>query len=97
MFLFALALAAQATPVPSTQALQFGPSVSEPGFSRAPTLPGQLSAFECNARPTRARDEAIVRGEPLNRMPPALLQHTVIRLVDGCPVSTRVVQSRPAR
>lgn len=51
--------------------------------------------LECRQRAMKAREDAIARGEPLNRMPGATLHHTVIRMVDGCPVSTQVRQNGP--
>ena len=77
-------------------ALQAGPAATS-AFVQEPRIEGQRSALECRRRVTQARDAGGARSEPLSRMPLATLQHTVVRMVDGCPVSTRVIQYRPAR
>ena len=89
MFLSALALAAAVQVAPAAE-------MAKP-FDLAPRIDGQRSALECRQRTTQARQDAIARGESLGRMPAAVLQHTVIRMVDGCPVSTRVIQYRKPR
>jgi hypothetical protein len=92
----ALATAIQAVPV-APGAPPLPPASRHPSFNRALGAPGARSPLECRQRAIQAREDAIARGEPLSRMPGALLHHTVIRMVDGCPVSTRVRQSGPAR
>lgn len=87
-FVFAAALqAAPAAPAPS----------APPQAKRSFNVAVAHASPECRQRAMRARDDAIAKGRPLNRMPPGLLHHTVIRMVDGCPVSTQVRQSGPAR
>lgn len=90
MFLSAMILAAaiQAAPPAPTAP----PVAHKPSFNRALRSP-----LECRQRVIRAREDTLARGEPLNRMPAALMHHTVVRMVDGCPVSTQVRQSGPAR
>ncbi|MBO9544019.1 hypothetical protein [Caulobacter sp.] len=98
MFLSALALASAIQAVPVAPSAPIAPpGASKPSFNRAIGQPGARSPLECRQRAIKAREDAIARGEPLNRMPGALLHHTVIRMVDGCPVSTQVRQSGPAR
>ncbi len=48
-------------------------------------------------RAIKAREEAIAKSEPLIRMPRGVGERAVLRMVDGCPVRTPIVQSRPAR
>nr|WP_295111442.1 hypothetical protein [uncultured Caulobacter sp.] len=91
MFLSALALAAALQAAPAPAAPTAPPAALKPSFNRAARSP-----LECRQRAIKAREDAIARGEPLNRMPGALLHHTVIRMVDGCPVSTQVRRSGPA-
>lgn len=87
MLLSALALAA---------ALQAAPAATA-AFVQQPKIEGQRSALECRRPVTQTRQADSAQAGPLNRMPMATLQHTVVRMVDGCPVSTRVIQYRPAR
>lgn len=87
MLLSALALAA---------AVQATPAAAKP-FVHAPRIEGQRSALECRQRTTPTSDDLLAKLQPLNRLPKATLHHTVIRMVDGCPVSTRVIQYRAAR
>jgi len=91
-----------------TAALQTAPPVGAPiparppapaavPFVQAPRMKGQRSPFECRQRATLARkagDEAV---KPLNRMPMAIGERAVMRMVDGCPVRTPIVQSPPRR
>ncbi|MET3666732.1 hypothetical protein [Caulobacter sp. 1776] len=87
-FVFAAALqAAPAAPAPPPQAQS----------RRSFNVAAARASPECRQRAMKARDDATAKGQPLNRMPPGLLHHTVIRMVDGCPVSTQVRQSGPAR
>lgn len=94
MFLFALVFAAALQAAPAAPAPPAPPEIPS---KRSFNVAVARASLECRQRAMKARDDAIARGQPLNRMPPGLLHHTVIRMVDGCPVSTRVRQSGPAR
>lgn len=93
MFLSALSLAA---------ALQASSAIAEaPGvpaavpFARAPRMAGQRPALECRQRATQANKDADASATPLNRMPWALGERAVMRMVDGCPVRTPIVRRAP--
>jgi hypothetical protein len=88
-----LAAALQAVPLPAAPAAP--PTRIRPGDSFNLAVGG--TPLECRQRATRVREDAIAKGQPLDRMPPGFLHHAVIRMIDGCPVSTRVRQSGPAR
>ena len=90
----ALAAALQVSPAVEPQPFHVAP-VAVP-FAHAPRMAGQRSALECRQRATQARDDSSVSAAPLNRMPPAIGERAVMRMIDGCPVSTPIVQ-RAAR
>ena len=101
MFLSALTLTAALQAVPAAPAAppaQISPSSEQkPAFNRTFGPAGARTPLECRMRAMKAREDAIAKGEPLIRMPRGVGERAVFRMVDGCPVRTPIVQSRPAR
>ncbi len=98
MFLSALLLAAAVQAVSATPAAPLTPpAASKPSFNRAFTLAGGRTPLECRMRAMKAREDAIAKGEPLIRMPQGIGERAVLKMIDGCPVRTPLVQSRPVR
>lgn len=64
-------------------------------FTRAPRMAGQRPAQDCRRRATQASKDSDASGAPLNRMPWAMGERAVIRMVDGCPVRTPIVRRAP--
>ena len=92
-----LAAALQA-PLPPAAPKPDGPPASVvAAFSHAPRMKGQRSALECRRRATLAHKTEDGAAKPLNRMPMALGERAVMRMVDGCPVRTPILQSPPSR
>ncbi|WP_066730353.1 hypothetical protein [Caulobacter sp. CCH9-E1] len=93
-----LAAALQAPPEPTAAPKPQGPParVAVP-FSQAPRMKGQRPAWECRRRATLARKTQDETAKPLNRMPMGLGERAVMRMVDGCPVRTPIIQPPPRR
>ena len=66
-------------------------------FSQAPRMKGQRSALECRQRATLARKTEDGAAQPLNRMRTGIGERAVMRMIDGCPVRTPLIQPPPRR
>jgi hypothetical protein len=99
MFLSTLLLAAalQTPPVIAAPKPAGPPAPAAVPFVQAPRMKGQRSPFECRQRATLARKAGDETVKPLSRMPTAIGERAVMRMVDGCPVRTPIVQSPPRR
>lgn len=92
-----LALAVQAPPMVAAPRPAGPPALTAAPFTHAPRMKGQRSSFECRQRAILARKAEDQSSKPLARMPMALGERAVMRMVDGCPVRTPIVQGRPRR
>ncbi|MDR6624604.1 hypothetical protein [Caulobacter segnis] len=96
MFLSTLLLAAalQAPPAVAAPSPAGPPAPAAVPFVQTPRMKGQRSPFECRQRATLARKAEDGSTKPLNRMPMALGERAVMRMVDGCPVRAPLIQGR---
>ncbi|HJV41205.1 hypothetical protein [Caulobacter sp.] len=97
MFLSGLFLAGALQASPAVVDASLAPSrapVAVP-FSRAPRMAGQRPASECRQRATLASKDSDASAMPLNRMPWAMGERAVMRMIDGCPVRTPIVRRVP--
>jgi hypothetical protein len=99
MFLSGLLLAAalQAPIPPAAPMPNSPPARAAVPFSQAPRIKGQRPAWQCQQRAALARKTEDGAAKPLKRMPMALGERAVMRMVDGCPVRTPIIQSAPRR
>jgi hypothetical protein len=95
MFLSMLLLAAalQTPPVVVAPSPAGPPAPAAVPFVQAPRMKGQRSPFACRQRATLARKGEDETVKPLSRMPAVIGERAVMRMVDGCPVSTPIIQS----
>lgn len=84
----------EARPAPR---LEGPPPQAAAPFSQAPRMKGQRPAWECRRRATLARKTQDETAKPLNRMPMGLGERAVLRMVEGCPVRTPIIQGPPSR
>lgn len=97
MFLSALFLTAalQASPVGADASKASARAPAAVPFARAPRMAGQRPALECRQRATQASKDSDASATPLNRMPWAIGERAVMRMIDGCPVRTPIVRRAP--
>lgn len=86
-----------APPPPAPPPPREPPAKAAVPFAHAPRMKGQRPAWECRRRATLARETGDQTAKPLKRMPMGLGERAVMRMVDGCPVRTPIIQSAPRR